>query len=56
MSKRIYGLDILRFFAALSVLFYHYCFIGSLEGSWSMNNYMSFAHLGDFGVDVFFCN
>jgi peptidoglycan/LPS O-acetylase OafA/YrhL len=54
MSKRLYGLDVLRFLAAISVLFYHYCFIGSLEGSWSMNNYFSFAHLGDFGVDVFF--
>ncbi|WP_179037316.1 acyltransferase family protein [Paenibacillus sp. URB8-2] len=54
MKTRIEGLDLLRFAAAFSVLLYHYFFIGPLQGYWPQNQFLSIAHLGDFGVDVFF--
>ncbi|MBW7452716.1 acyltransferase family protein [Paenibacillus sepulcri] len=54
ITNRIEGLDLLRFGAAFSVLFYHYFFIGPLQGFWPINQFFSLFHFGDFGVDVFF--
>ncbi|MFB5266672.1 acyltransferase family protein [Paenibacillus enshidis] len=54
MKIRIQGLDILRFFAAVSVVLYHYFFIGPLQGYWPQNQLFPITHFGDFGVDVFF--
>ncbi|MCR8659824.1 acyltransferase family protein [Paenibacillus endoradicis] len=53
-KNRIEGLDLLRFAAAFSVLFYHYFFIGPLEGFWPNTQFIEFFHFGDFGVDIFF--
>lgn len=52
--NRIEGLDLLRFVAAFSVLIYHYFFIGPLQGVWPPAQRLDIAHIGDFGVDVFF--
>lgn len=54
VRRRLDGLDLLRFFAAASVLFYHFYFIGPLQGFWSNTLYTPLAHWGDLGVDLFF--
>lgn len=48
------NLDLLRFFAAASVLFYHYYFIGPLQGFWPKSLFVPLAHWGELGVDLFF--
>ena len=51
---RLEALDFLRFFAAASVLFYHYYFIGPLQGAWPRTQFVDAAHWGELGVDLFF--
>lgn len=53
-TNRIIGLDLLRVFAAVGILMYHYFFIGPLQGLYSMNTFIEGAFWGEFGVDVFF--
>ncbi len=53
-KTRLETLDILRFFAASAVLFYHYYFIGPLQGYWPKTLFIDAAHWGDLGVDLFF--
>ncbi|NML25886.1 acyltransferase family protein [Zoogloea dura] len=53
-AKRLDSLDLLRFFAAASVLLYHYTFIGPLQGFWPKTLFLPLAHWGDLGVDLFF--
>lgn len=51
---RLDSLDFLRFFAAAAVMFYHFYFIGPLQGFWPKTLYRPLAHWGDLGVDLFF--
>lgn len=53
-KARIQGLDVMRFFAALIVLIYHYFFIGPLQGFYSMDVFFEPGFWGDYGVDIFF--
>jgi len=53
-SRRLDSLDLLRFFAAGAVLFYHFYFIGPLQGFWPKSIFIPVAHWGDLGVDLFF--
>lgn len=54
MTKRMLGLDLLRFTAAFFVMIYHYCYSARWAGidgaawNWSIGQY------GRFGVDLFF--
>ena len=52
--KRIYGLDVFRFFAAFAIIFFHYCFLGVVEGYYSTSVFNQVFFWGYFGVDVFF--
>lgn len=52
--KRLDSLDLLRFLAAAAVMFYHFYFIGPLQGFWPRTLYQPLAHWGDLGVDLFF--
>ncbi len=55
-TKRFYEIDLLRFFAALAVLFYHYTFLGYSAGDMEVH-YTSFAPVskyGFLGVNLFF--
>lgn len=56
-KKRVYQLDVLRFIAALSVVFYHYTFRGSMSGIVSSVRFEELNELfkyGYLGVDLFF--
>lgn len=52
--KRLYSLDVFRFFAAFSVVFFHYCFLGVVEGYYSSSVFNQVFFWGYFGVDIFF--
>ena len=55
--KRIYHIDLLRFFAALYVLFFHYCYRGYFKDGLSTLQFASlegFSKYGYLGVDLFF--
>jgi len=55
--KRMYHIDLLRFIAALYVLFFHYCFRGYLKDGLSTIQFTSlegFSKYGYLGVDLFF--
>ncbi len=55
-TKRFYEIDLLRFFAALAVLFYHYTFLGYSTGDMGIR-YAHFAPMskyGFLGVNLFF--
>lgn len=55
--ERIYQIDILRFFAALFVLLFHYLFRGYINGDLSILRFDQIGHIfkyGYLGVDVFF--
>ena len=52
--KRIPGLDLARFLAALGILAYHFCFIGVIEGFYAWDVFMPVAFWGELGVDIFF--
>ena len=54
MGKRILGVDLFRFIAALGILAYHYFFIGVLQGFYSESVFLPQAFWGEFGVDIFF--
>ncbi|MFD2098848.1 acyltransferase family protein [Flagellimonas iocasae] len=57
MKKRLYHIDLLRFIAALYVLFYHYCFRGPSKDDLSVLHYApleDFSKYGYLGVDLFF--
>jgi peptidoglycan/LPS O-acetylase OafA/YrhL len=56
-SKRIYTIDLLRFMAALSVLFYHYTFRGFAADDLSIVSFRPLSEIskyGYLGVDFFF--
>ncbi|TDQ31964.1 peptidoglycan/LPS O-acetylase OafA/YrhL [Phyllobacterium brassicacearum] len=64
LSERIYGLDALRGFAALSVLIWHwqhFFFVGGVPSAVPMTNQpfypilFAFYHFGYYGVEMFFC-
>lgn len=52
--KRLYGLDVFRFIAAFSVIFFHYCFLGVIEGYYNSSVFNEVFFWGYFGVDIFF--
>lgn len=55
--ERIYQIDLLRFFAALSVLLFHYLFRGYINGDLSILRFDEIGHFfkyGYLGVDIFF--
>ena len=57
MTKRVYELDLLRLFAALSVMFHHYCFRGYSADNMTVMPYpylAPVARYGYLGVDLFF--
>lgn len=54
MAKRLINLDILRFALCLGIMFYHYFFIGPIQGFYSKEVFINFAFFGEFGVDLFF--
>ena len=54
---RLYEIDLLRFLAALSVLFFHYSFRGAVGGRLTRMSYPELcplAHYGSLGVNLFF--
>ena len=56
-SDRLYHLDLIRFIAALYVVFYHYCFRGYAKDGLSILEFKpleSFSKYGYLGVDLFF--
>ncbi len=56
-GARVHEIDLLRFFAALSVVFYHYAFRGYAADGLSLMAYPSLAPLakyGSLGVELFF--
>src|SRR5881394_93905 len=56
-SNRLYEVDLLRFFAAMSVLLFHYCFRGYAADGMSVMPYPTLAPVakyGYLGVDLFF--
>lgn len=56
-SDRLYHLDLIRFIAALYVVFYHYCFRGYAKDNLSILQFEpleSFSKYGYLGVDLFF--
>lgn len=52
--KRLYGLDIFRFIASFGVIFFHFCFLGVIEGYYSQRLFNPIFFWGYFGVDIFF--
>jgi peptidoglycan/LPS O-acetylase OafA/YrhL len=57
MKSRVYGLDLLRFIAAMVVLFFHYTFRGYTADGLSPTSFplaASFFRYGYLGVDLFF--
>ncbi|MBO0340535.1 acyltransferase family protein [Flagellimonas profundi] len=57
LRKRLYHIDLLRFLAALYVLFYHYCFRGYSKDNLSLVRFEPLEELskyGYLGVDLFF--
>ena len=55
--NRVYALDGLRFFAAMSVVLYHYAFAGYLSNKMTLVNFQDFGHFfkyGFLGVELFF--
>ena len=57
LTKRLYHIDLLRFLAALYVLFYHYCFRGYSKDDLSILQYASLEDFSKYeylGVDLFF--
>ena len=52
--KRIIGLDLIRFLAALGIMAYHYLFIGVLQSFYAEEVFLPLAFWGEFGVDIFF--
>lgn len=48
------GLDIIRVFAMIGVLIYHYFFIGPAQGFYSKEVYFRQGYIGFWGVDIFF--
>ncbi len=53
-EKRIIGLDLVRFLAALGIVAYHYFFIGPIQGFYANDVFQPAAFWGEFGVDIFF--
>ncbi|NRD20146.1 acyltransferase [Winogradskyella eckloniae] len=56
-SDRLYHLDLIRFIAALYVVFYHYCFRGFAKDNFSILQFEpleGFSKYGYLGVDLFF--
>lgn len=53
-KNRVWALDLLRFLAASSVLYYHFYFIGPLQGYWPKDFTSDIGKWGDFGLDLFF--
>ena len=53
-NKRIIGLDLLRIFAAFTIMTYHYFYIGPIQGFYSNEVFHRLCFWGEFGVDVFF--
>lgn len=53
-NKRIVGLDIFRFIAALGIILYHYFFIGVIQGFYDWKVFIPVGFFGEFGVDIFF--
>ena len=57
LRKRLYHIDLLRFLAALYVLFFHYCFRGYSKDNLTTLQFASieeFSKYGYLGVDLFF--
>ena len=54
ITKRIIGLDLVRFLAAFGIIAYHYFFIGVIQGFYSGDVFWSIAFWGELGVDIFF--
>lgn len=55
--ERLYHLDLIRFFAALFVVFYHYCYRGFAKDNYSILQFQSlesFSKYGYLGVELFF--
>jgi peptidoglycan/LPS O-acetylase OafA/YrhL len=55
--ERLYHLDFIRFFAALYVVFYHYCFRGFAKDNYSILEFQplaGFSKYGYLGVELFF--
>lgn len=56
-KERLYHLDFIRFFAALFVVFYHYCFRGFAKDNYSTLEFQSLegsSKYGYLGVELFF--
>lgn len=56
-KERLYHLDLIRFLAALYVVFYHYCFRGFAKDNYSILQFQSledFSKYGYLGVELFF--
>ncbi|WP_416437571.1 acyltransferase family protein [Phnomibacter sp. MR] len=56
-TERIYQIDLIRFFAALSVLLFHYLFRGYITNDLSILRFDEIGHIfkyGYLGVDIFF--
>ncbi|MFK7833394.1 MAG: acyltransferase family protein [Winogradskyella sp.] len=56
-TERLYHLDLIRFLAALYVVFYHYCFRGFAKDNYSILEFEpleSFSKYGYLGVELFF--
>lgn len=56
-KERLYHLDLIRFLAALFVVFYHYCFRGFAKDNYSILEFQpleGFSKYGYLGVELFF--
>ncbi len=53
-TKRIAGLDLIRFLSALGIISYHYFFIGVIQGFYSEEVFHPITFWGELGVDIFF--